>query len=329
MNKTDPHNEQDRASRESPSSSVIEADSDGKQQTARRHTDDPDHKKSYRRSWRSASPLTKLQIYLTTVIAIATVLYCGFAGWQLIEIRSGGEETRKIAQAARDSADAAQRQANVSVEQLDAIRKAALAANDSAEAAKKQANASLTQANVSERMARQNESLINSTQTSARAAEQSASIAQNTFRLVYRPSLGVDGIEMTKFKEGEEIEAAIRFKNFGQAIAKNATVRSAFATERAGDINQPCPAVSGTRLSGLSSVSQIPVGGLKLANPRSFIKATPDDIKRIESGEWWLYVYAIVRYEGPTGEQYFTSYYARWNSTARGFDECGSGNEAN
>ena len=87
--------------------SIVKTESDQSKRTAKRKADDPDRKKSYRRSWRSASPLTKLMIYFTGLIAVATALYMIFSGWQLYEIRSGGDETRKLAQAARDSADIA------------------------------------------------------------------------------------------------------------------------------------------------------------------------------------------------------------------------------
>ena len=65
-----------------------------------------DHKKSLRRSWRSASPVTKLTVIFTGVIAVATVMYCGFSGWQLYEIHAGSKDTHDLAIAAGKEAEA-------------------------------------------------------------------------------------------------------------------------------------------------------------------------------------------------------------------------------
>lgn len=323
MEKPDPADDEHESTPDSDFASIIETETNKGKRASKRKAENPDHKKSYRRSWRSASPLTKLMIYFTALIAVSTLIYSGFAGWQWYEIHSGAEETRRLAQAARDSADAAQKQANIAVDQLQALKDATQAARDSASAAK-------TAIDQNRVLVKAAQTQANTSQVSARAAERTASITQDTFRLVYRPSLGVDGGEITKFEAGSEIEGSIRFKNSGQTSAKNATVRTHFRTEPAGDISQPCPRIiTQPLMSGLPSVSQVPIGGYKLANPHSFIKATAEDITRIESGQWWLYVYAIVRYEGPTGGQYFTSFYARWNPTRHTFDECDSNNEAN
>lgn len=203
-------------------------------------------------------------------------------------------------------------------------------------AAEKQATASLIQAEVSRDMTRQNEILIKAAQfesgaamASARAAERSTAIAQDTFRLVYRPSLGVDGAEITKLQEGEEIEGAVRFKNSGQTAALRTTVRSRFAVERGGEVGR-CPQVTDSPVSGGPfSQSPISVGAIKQASPRSFIKITTADVKAIESGELRLYVHVTVRYEGPSGGKYFTEYYARWSPARKVFEECDHNYESN
>lgn len=84
-----------------------------------------------------------------------------------------------------------------------------------------------------------------------------------------------------------------------------------------------------TGMAGLVSRSPIPIGGVKLAHPHSFVNATDEDVKRIESGRWWLYVYAIVWYEGVSGKKYFTEYHARYNPKRKLFEECGTHNDAN
>jgi hypothetical protein len=82
--------------------------------TAITQSSDPDHKKSLRRSWRSSGPVAKLTVICTGIVAIATVTYAVFAGWQLYEIRQGGKDTRRLAEAASE-------QLKVMQGQLDAM----------------------------------------------------------------------------------------------------------------------------------------------------------------------------------------------------------------
>src|SRR4051812_39290081 len=115
MEQSDSHDQRERPDADSESLLIVKADADKKKHAPGRHANDPDRKKSYRRSWRGASPLTKLQLGLTAVVAIATVIYALFSGWQLYVIRAGGEDTRKLA-------EAAQRQANASGQQVKAMQ---------------------------------------------------------------------------------------------------------------------------------------------------------------------------------------------------------------
>ena len=115
MKQSDPQDQRERSDAHSESLPIVETNADDKKPASRRYASDPDHKKSYRRSWRGASPLTKLQLGLTAVVAIATVIYALFSGWQLYVIRAGGEDTRKLAQAA-------QTQANISGQQVNAMQ---------------------------------------------------------------------------------------------------------------------------------------------------------------------------------------------------------------
>jgi hypothetical protein len=139
----------------------------------------------------------------------------------------------------------------------------------------------------------------------------------------------VDGAELTKLELGQEVEGDVRFKNSGHTPARHANVRAGFYTQPAGDISLPCPEPPETGMAGLVSRSPIPIGGVKLAHPHSFVNATDEDVKRIESGRWWLYVYAIVWYEGVSGKKYFTEYHARYNPKRKLFEECGTHNDAN
>ena len=170
----------------------------------------------------------------------------------------------------------------------------------------------------------------NASKKSADIARRGVAVTQDTFRLIERPALGVEAsATLTKLVAGEEIEGVIQFKNSGHTPARNTSVHTLFSTEKARDIKFPCPEPSLSFDAELASKTTIPIGGAKLTHPRTFIKANEVDIKRIESGEWWLYVYAIIRYEGPVGQKYFTEYYARYSPKLKLFVECGSHNEAN
>lgn len=198
MNQSNSHDEERSSAKESQSSSAIETDADKKKKASRRNARDadPDHKKSFRRSWRSASPLTKVTLILTGIIAIATVLYMVFAGWQLYEIHSGSEETRKLSQAARDSANttkdqlkAMQEQSNVMQKQLgtlqdqaNSMREQANTLNDSLKETRKAANAAVNQANASQTQA-------NTSQVLAKATEESARIARQSYEAGQRPKV--------------------------------------------------------------------------------------------------------------------------------------------
>ena len=192
--------------------SIVETETNKRKRTAKHKANDPDRKKSYRRSWRSASPLTKLTIYLTGIIAVATALYMGFTGWQLHEIRSGGEETRKIAQAARDSADAAQRQTNIAAEQLQAVR-------DSAQAAKHSANAASTAVEQNKELIKAAQVQANTSQVAARAAEETARIAAQSLRVGERAYVTIKHIEMPELTIGPIPNITVTLFNGGRTPA--------------------------------------------------------------------------------------------------------------
>jgi hypothetical protein len=198
--------------------SVVETETNKGKRASKRKADDPDHKKSYRRSWRSASPLTKLMIYFTGMTALATLLYMSFTGWQLYEIRSGSDETRKLAQSARDSADAAQRQANIAAEQLQAVRDSAQAAKDSARAA----SASTEQ---NKELIKAAQMQANTSQVAARAAESSARIAAES----QRPSIEIAEVKLTSIEEGKSPAGKVSFRNIGTNPARDFTAVAAIA----------------------------------------------------------------------------------------------------
>jgi hypothetical protein len=205
--------QKDDTGHETDSSNVVKADAGEKKHSPRRDASDPNHSKSYRRSWRSASPLTKLQLLLTGVIAIATVLYCGFSGWQLYVIHSGGEDTRKLAQAAKEQANTMQAQLKTMQDQANSMRvqtntlsESLIETRKSVNASEKQADASLSQANTS--------------QASARAAQESARIAQESMVASSRPYVTAVVGEFSVSDPGEVVKVQVKFVNDGNSPAE-------------------------------------------------------------------------------------------------------------
>jgi len=190
--------------------SVVETETNKGKRASKRKADDPDHKKSYRRSWRSASPLTKLMIYFTGITALATLLYMSFTGWQLYEIRSSSDQTRKLAQSARDSADAAQRQAAIAEGQLQSVRDSAQAAKDSA--------------NAANRVVEQNRDLIAAAKTQADTSRISANAAQKSAEVAMlgtRAYLSIDHMRMLNPLEANQpIDLYFEFVNDGNSPAE-------------------------------------------------------------------------------------------------------------
>jgi hypothetical protein len=99
-------------------------------------------KRTFSQKWRLVSVNNKMVVYFTGVIAMATVLYTLFAGWQLSEIHKGSKDTHDLAVAAGKQADAAKVQSEQAkaqtdkmAEQVEALKKTADAAKVSAGAA--------------------------------------------------------------------------------------------------------------------------------------------------------------------------------------------------
>jgi len=64
--------------------------------------------RTLREKWRLVSINNKLIVYLTGAIAIATLFYSIFAGWQLYEIHVGSKDTHALAEAAKKQAEKAE-----------------------------------------------------------------------------------------------------------------------------------------------------------------------------------------------------------------------------
>lgn len=78
-----------------------------------------EHRKSFRRSWRAASPLTKLEVVFAGIIATATFAYCCFSGWQLVLLRQQiGLTQVAVQQAKTDNATAIDAQQKIAQNSL-------------------------------------------------------------------------------------------------------------------------------------------------------------------------------------------------------------------
>lgn len=67
----------------------------------------PSKQHALRQKWHAVSINNKLIVIFAGLTAIATILYSGFAGWQLYEIHSGSKDTHALAEAAKSQAEIA------------------------------------------------------------------------------------------------------------------------------------------------------------------------------------------------------------------------------
>ena len=159
--------------------------------------------------------LNRRLVFATFVIAGATVIYMILSFLQWREVRSGGEDTRRLADAAQKQSNATSQQVNAMQGQLETMREQAnsmkaqtktlndslIETRKSVAAAEKQANASLSQAKTS--------------QVSARATEQSAQSAREALR----PYVGAF-IKLTEpLAADKEVIADLQFVNQGSSPA--------------------------------------------------------------------------------------------------------------
>lgn len=271
---------------------------------------------SQRGGWKRTSVANRRMVWLTAIVAFATLCLAVASLFQYLTARQQSKAAIEQAGTAKEQANVMQRQLNTMQDQANSMKAQTKTLDQSLAETRKSVNAAEKQADASK--------------ASVDVAQRGVTITQETFRLIERPSLGVDnGAELTKFEAAAEIEGRIPFKNSGHTPARYTSVRAKFVFQPAGDISAACPEPPESGIVGLASRTPIPIGGIKWAHPHSIIKANDVDIKRIESGEWWLFVYAIVRYEGVSGQKYFTEYYARYNPQRKDFEECGTHNDAN
>ncbi|MGB8510751.1 MAG: hypothetical protein WCD76_20435 [Pyrinomonadaceae bacterium] len=285
---------------------------------------------NYFQRWKKTTITNQALVITGVLVAFSSLVYTSATIFQIIMWNRSAEQTtqqtdkliaasERIASASATAAEDARKSNAETANRIDRMTRA----NEEL------ANAAAKQANSSETSARAAEIQANTSQVTARAIGQNTRIAQDTFRLVERPSLGVEGVALRPLVPGEEAIVRVTFRNSGHTPATHFTIQSYLSFQQASDINVPCPTIELTELSGLLSRSTVPINGTAHAVAQSFIKLNDEFVKAINSGKMWLYVYVIVRYEG-SGQRYFSEFYARFDPEDEGsFIICGEHNNSN
>jgi hypothetical protein len=262
----------------------------------------------YSQRWRQTTLANRLLVITSFLMAVAT--FC-LALASFYHYRTFQAQLTTM----QEQADAARKSANIAADQSQAVKDSARAAKDSAASAN-----TLTE---------QNKELIGAAKTQADASEKSMRLAQNSFRLLERPALGIDATGAPYVEIGKPIGVAVKIRNFGHLPAGNAVVVTTVFLDPVADISAPCPEPKPATVHiGLASKSLIAANADRLAIGASMNLMSADDVESINVRKTlWIYVYLTVRY-GDKG-QYFLEYYARSNVSTKSWDECGTHNRAN
>lgn len=260
------------------------------------------------------------------------------ANKQLKEMESGSEDTKKLAQAAVNQADAtkaiaesANTQANAALalagasqeQRQEMANQSGLMADSltelrkSIDVAQLQANASIIQAKASS--------------SQANTAEKSLIQTKELFSFTQRPSLGIASIDLTSLSSGERPTVRLVVRNSGNSPAIKTETRTSIAVVRAvGNESTPCPEFPPiTEMIGLISQTVIPVNGVRVASSTAKNPLSAALADGIPTGRTWIFVYLNIKYKSIIGGEFFIEYYARYDPTRKGFAECAIHNDAN
>lgn len=268
--------------------------------------------------------LNRWLVGATFVIAGATVIYMILSFLQWREIRSGGEDTHRLAEAAQRQANAASQQVNAMQGQLGAVRDQANSmkaqtntldqslaeTRKSVNAAEKQANASMSQAKTSE--------------ASAKAAERSADIAAQAFNIGERPYITLtQQVTLVDFAPDKTPHVDILIANSGRTPALNVHARSygTFRPERRlGKVEYAnTPTLSEVVIQAASAPYKqtIPMFNDQATQP--IINTVIDAIKQ---KQLWFFVYGIVEYQDGVGRPHLLKFCNVYNPTKSEMEFC-------
>lgn len=267
------------------------------------HIDGPP--KSYRRSWRSASPLTKLQLFLTSIITFATVLYCFFSGWTLYEIRSGGEDTHRLAEAAGKSAEAAKEQADAVSEQVGAMRAQLKVMQDQAETMTRSLQLTDRAVTASERQAM-------SSHLSAEMARESARISSRAMIIQAQPYIG-NAIKIQSFEAGRPLVVELSFINEGNSPAT--LIRGEYKVLLRAEPEAP------QDYSGSTALTRFSILPHKVQPTKVITPLDEESFNKIKGEQRYLFIFGRGSYEAIGGEISFEFCYVYFNRI-NGFGQC-------
>jgi hypothetical protein len=196
-------------------------------------------------------------------------------------------------------------------------------------ASQRQVDEMKTQTGTFDRTLTATQKIEKDTGRQANSSQQSVGVAQQTFRLLERPALGIEGAALARFIVGEPALVQVAIRNFGHVPARNATVLSTVFADRAVSPSTPCPEPQQSdRVIGLGSRSVFAVNGIKSGIVPSRYPIRQEDFDRVMNEKsFWIYIHVMTRYGD--GRQYFLEYYARYNADTKSWDECGTHNRAN
>jgi len=261
------------------------------------------------RKWRERWPI--LIAFLTAV----------FIFWQAYIYN----EQRKIMNKQREVMDA---QLGTMNGQLESMNKTLAETKKGADAAVKASDAAKDSASAANAAVDQNKELIkaakvqaSTSQTAARAAAISAEIAQES----QRPSLGIFESTLLELGVGKAAHAKFTLRNTGSIPAQKVRAVTTGWLD-----TQSCPEIPPIGVVvGIPSEASIPVNGERISNAFTGRPITEADMKLIDAGTQWFYVYIRAEYEGRRGHRYAVEYYGRYNKGVVAFDLCTSHNGSN
>jgi hypothetical protein len=163
------------------------------------NTADSGKRHNFAQKWRVVSLNNKLVVVFTGVVAIATVLYSGFTGWQLVVIKRGSQDTHDLAVAAGKQANAAKAQSEQAQAQTEKMAESLRKTDDLIREATEQAKAA-------NRLARDTENAV--------------ALSGKQFRLMQASDIGLLNVSII-----DRITSRFTISNFGNLAARNVTVR--------------------------------------------------------------------------------------------------------
>jgi hypothetical protein len=241
--------------------------------------------------------LTRWLVGATVVIAAATVIYMIISALQLGEIRSGGQDTRKLAQAAQESANAASEQVNAMRGQLNTMQ-------DQANSMKTQTNTMEESLGLTNRAVTAGEKQANTSQVSARAAEASARTASEAYTSSQRPEVFIKTNRFPiGFKVGELLTVAFGLHNNGGTATK-VVISGSHVYRPAGERGSlPCRPVGGDKTE-----APLYTGGDFLATIEFDLRVSDTTEKSLENKVFNLFIFGVIGQESRGGRKHLTPY---------------------